>query len=185
MRRTGVQLHSAEPTPAPALEVSAAVSDKTAIVHVAGELALGTAPELEKVLHGLERDVPRKRIRLRDARSTFASRTLRAGWSGAGLLDEGRLDGSGEGVEYCPGRRHDLGEQDGGGVVLGIGPPEGAESAAPAVAVAASVREVGDADAVAPTAPVEKGRGGGRGALRVCQRVRRHGVDRCGREQRR
>jgi anti-sigma B factor antagonist len=40
--------------PVSALEVSAVVSDKTAIVHVAGELDLATAPELEKVLQGLE-----------------------------------------------------------------------------------------------------------------------------------
>jgi anti-sigma B factor antagonist len=59
MRRTDVQQHSAERMPAPALEVSAIVSEKTAIVHVAGELDLGTAPELEKVLHGLEHECAR------------------------------------------------------------------------------------------------------------------------------
>jgi anti-anti-sigma factor len=59
MRRTDVQQHSAERMAAPALEVSAMVSEKTAIVHVAGELDLGTAPELEKVLHGLERECAR------------------------------------------------------------------------------------------------------------------------------
>ena len=59
MRRTDAQQYSAERTPAPALEVSAIVSEKTAIVHVAGELDLGTAPELEKVLHGLEHECAR------------------------------------------------------------------------------------------------------------------------------
>jgi anti-sigma B factor antagonist len=59
MRRNDVQQHSLERMTAPALEVSAVVSDKTAIVHVAGELDLATAPELEKVLHGLERECAR------------------------------------------------------------------------------------------------------------------------------
>src|SRR5215217_4072456 len=59
MRRTDVQQDSVERMTAPALEVSAIVSEKTAIVHVAGELDLGTAPELEKVLHGLERECAR------------------------------------------------------------------------------------------------------------------------------
>jgi|GraSoiStandDraft_4_1057263.scaffolds.fasta_scaffold1088745_1 anti-sigma B factor antagonist len=59
MRRTDVQPHSGQPITAPALEVSAVVSDKTAIVHIAGELDLATAPELETVLHGLERQCAR------------------------------------------------------------------------------------------------------------------------------
>jgi anti-sigma B factor antagonist len=59
MRRTDVQQDSVERMTAPALQVSAIVSEKTAIVHVAGELDLGTAPELEKVLHGLERECAR------------------------------------------------------------------------------------------------------------------------------
>src|SRR5436190_88575 len=46
MRRTDVQPHSGQPITAPALEVSAVVSDKTAIVHIAGELDLATAPQL-------------------------------------------------------------------------------------------------------------------------------------------
>jgi anti-sigma B factor antagonist len=54
MRRTEVQQHSVERMTAPTLEVSAVVSEKTAVVHVAGELDLASAPELETVLHGLE-----------------------------------------------------------------------------------------------------------------------------------
>jgi anti-sigma B factor antagonist len=59
MRREDVQQHSVERMTAPALEVSAVVSEKTAVVHVAGELDLATAPELEEVLHGLERECAR------------------------------------------------------------------------------------------------------------------------------
>jgi anti-sigma B factor antagonist len=59
MRRNDVQQHSVERMSASALEVSAVVSEKTAIVHVAGELDLATAPELEEVLHGLERECAR------------------------------------------------------------------------------------------------------------------------------
>jgi anti-anti-sigma factor len=59
MRRKDVQQHSLERMSAPALEVSAVVSENTAIVHVAGELDLATAPELEEVLHGLERECAR------------------------------------------------------------------------------------------------------------------------------
>jgi anti-sigma B factor antagonist len=59
MRRTEVQQHSVERMTAPALQVSAVVSEKMAIVHVAGELDLASAPELEKVLHGLERECAR------------------------------------------------------------------------------------------------------------------------------
>jgi anti-anti-sigma factor len=59
MRRKDVQQHSVERMSASALEVSAVVSEKTAIVHVAGELDLATAPELENVLHGLERECAR------------------------------------------------------------------------------------------------------------------------------
>jgi anti-sigma B factor antagonist len=58
MRRKDVQQHSVEMT-ASALEVSAVVSEQTAIVHVAGELDLATAPELDEVLHGLERECAR------------------------------------------------------------------------------------------------------------------------------
>src|SRR3954453_14655747 len=56
MRRNDVQQHSVEWMSASAIEVSAVVSEKTAIVHVAGELDLATAPELEEGLHGLERE---------------------------------------------------------------------------------------------------------------------------------
>jgi anti-anti-sigma factor len=59
MRRKDVQQHSLERMSAPALEVSAVVSENTAIVHVAGELDLATAPELDEVLHGLERECAR------------------------------------------------------------------------------------------------------------------------------
>src|SRR3954454_5091815 len=59
MRRTEVQQHSLQRMTAPALEVSAVVSENTAIVHVAGELDLATAPELDEVLHGLERECAR------------------------------------------------------------------------------------------------------------------------------
>jgi anti-anti-sigma factor len=59
MRRDVVRQHTVEQVTAPALEVSAVVADKTAIVHVAGELDLATAPELEEVLHGLERECAR------------------------------------------------------------------------------------------------------------------------------
>ena len=59
MRPSDVQQYSVERGHAPALEVSAVVSEQTAIVHVAGELDLATAPELEKILHGLERECVR------------------------------------------------------------------------------------------------------------------------------
>src|SRR4051812_6466942 len=59
MRRNDVQQHSVERMSDSALEVSAVVSEKTAIVHVAGELDLATAPELDEVLHGLERECAR------------------------------------------------------------------------------------------------------------------------------
>ena len=41
------------------LEVSALVSEKTAVVRVAGELDLATVPELSNVLEGLERECRR------------------------------------------------------------------------------------------------------------------------------
>jgi anti-anti-sigma factor len=66
MRRDDVRQHTVEHVTAPALEVSAAVADKTAIVHVAGELDLATAPELEEVLHGLERECARIVLDLSD-----------------------------------------------------------------------------------------------------------------------
>src|SRR3954467_3626555 len=59
MRRPDVQQYNVEPVNAPALEVSAVVSQQTAVVHVAGELDLATAPELEKILRGLERECAR------------------------------------------------------------------------------------------------------------------------------
>jgi anti-sigma B factor antagonist len=59
MRPSDVQQYSVERVHVPALEVSAVVSEQTAIVHVAGELDLATAPELENILHGLERECGR------------------------------------------------------------------------------------------------------------------------------
>src|SRR3954466_6905564 len=59
MRRSDVQQYNVEPVNAPALEVSAVVSQQTAVVHVAGELDLATTPELEKILRGLERECAR------------------------------------------------------------------------------------------------------------------------------
>lgn len=41
------------------LEVSAVVSENTAVVRVAGELDLATAPELSNILQGLERECGR------------------------------------------------------------------------------------------------------------------------------
>src|SRR3954465_2566781 len=69
MRRQDVQQHTVERMTAPTLEVSAVVSEKTAIVHVAGELDLATAPELDEVLHGLERECARIVLDLSQLRS--------------------------------------------------------------------------------------------------------------------
>src|SRR3954464_1117342 len=60
MRRNDVQQHSVERMSGSALELSAVVSEKTAIVHVAGELDLATAPELDEALHGLDRECARR-----------------------------------------------------------------------------------------------------------------------------
>jgi anti-sigma B factor antagonist len=59
MRPSELQYHAVAPAAAPALNVSAVVTEKTAVVRAVGELDLATAPGLAKVLQGLERECVR------------------------------------------------------------------------------------------------------------------------------
>jgi anti-sigma B factor antagonist len=59
MRASDLQYDAVAPLTTPPLDVSAVVSEKTAVVRVVGELDLATAPGLSEVLRGLERECVR------------------------------------------------------------------------------------------------------------------------------